>query len=560
MKASLHFLMKILNDSKKLHAVANLSWSRQVLFLVMNIAFLVLQMPTPFVISFIVNGLASPGGFSAVLPLIVLAIVLMFGALIVGAWLRIDAARQTFDGRMRLRLYLLRELMQCHALGFPVKQIGELHSRFTQDMCIIQNLWPAGYVLAVRYILTIIIAVAALFYIDFALTLSIAIFLPVAIIGFRYFGKRLSELSVITQQQFGFSNGILLESISAAQLAIVTGSTDFHANRLHKSEQSLHNALMRSYRWSTLMEVSLGALPLIISAMIWVLGGADVHTGKHTAGDLISFSLVLSILYGPINNLLSLSSAVIVEGVSLSRLLELIQIKKIDIPELNYLPIFEKLQAPAYVELDSLSYERDGKYLFKELSIKIPPGNCAALRGANGSGKSTLMGLIYGSQPTSRSKIRIDGIPLSSFDMVACHQMFGFLPQDVMIFSDTLRNNIVLGRSVSDEFIEILCERLGMIEFLNQWPQQLDTLIEEGGRNVSGGERQRIGLLRTLAVSTPVLLLDEPERNLDGHVLQCLVTYLKEIKKSCTCLLVTHSDIFDEVIDQTINLHAPIGG
>ena len=116
-----------------------------------------------------------------------------------------------------------------------------------------------------------------------------------------------------------------------------------------------------------------------------------------------------------------------------------------------------------------------------------------------------------------------------------------------------MRNNILLGRTISDEVITELCERLGLMNFLYLWPQGLDTSIEEGGRNISGGERQRIGLLRTLLVKSPILLLDEPEQNLDAQVLECLIDYLKEIKQFSTCVLITHSEAFDEIIDHSLN-------
>lgn len=545
---------EIWSDGKRLHSIINFHWLRQFIFLGMNIMLLGLQMPTPFVISSIVNRLANGGAVSGVLPLITLALSLMLGSLIVGAWIRLEATRQALDAAVCLRLHLLCEVMKSHALGLPVQVISELHARFTNDIGAIQNLWPAGRVFVFRHIITIVAAVAALFYIDLILTLTISVFLPIAIICFHYFGIRLSALAEVTQRQNGFSNGVLLESITAAPLAIMSGTDKFHARRLYNSQHSLRNAMICSFRWSIAMDVSLSALPVIISAVIWALGSSDAYKGKHTAGDLVSFALILSILYGPISNLLSLSSAVIVEGVSLRRLLELMQEATGKTTALAYMQAFHQTEKPASIKLDALIYERDGVRLFNDFSVVIAPGNCVALRGANGSGKSTLIELIYGSQPTLASKIFINGIPLSILDIETRHRIFSFLPQDVMVFSDTLRNNIALGRPVTDENIKALCERLGMLDFIHQWPQQLDTWIEEGGRNISGGERQRIGLLRTLVLRTPILLLDEPEQNLDLKTLRCLVAYLKEIKESCTCLLVTHSDVFDEVLNQTIEI------
>lgn len=550
-------LWQIWSDSQRLHALVNIPWSRQSMFIGVNITLLALQMPTPFVISSIVNRLSSANNLSVVLPLITMALALMLGALLVGAWLRFEAIRQTLDATVSLRLYLFREIMQSHALGLPVREISELHARFTQDIGAIQNLWPAGRIFALRQILTIVIAVAALFYIDLKLTLTIAIFLPLAIISFRYFGRRLSILAAAAQKKFGESNGVLLESITAAPLAIMSGTDGFHIQRLGESQKKLREALVHSHRSVITMEVCLGALPLIISAIIWIIGGTDVHDGKRTAGELVSFSLVLSILYGPINNLLSLSSGVIIEGASLARLLQLIQegptMKKYNV--CNSSQINFGMETAASLEIQDLTYARGDECLFNRLSAKFTPGSCVAFRGANGSGKSTLIGLLYGSEPALNSKIIVNGYPLSNLNIATRCELFSFLPQDIILFNDTLRNNILLGRTISDDVITALCERLGLMDFLYLWPQGLDTSIEEGGRNISGGERQRIGLLRTLLVKSPILLLDEPEQNLDAQVLECLIDYLKEIKQFCTCVLITHSEAFDDVIDQTLNLN-----
>lgn len=557
MRALARSFREIWSDSQHLHSIVNIPWSRQAIFLGMNFLLLAFQMPTPFVISYIVNKLPVTNDLSLLLPLVILALGLMLGALLVGAWLRLEAIRQALDATVRLRLCLLRELMQSSALGMHLQEISELHARLSQDIASIQNLWPAGRILALRQIITIGVAIVALFYIDLKLTLTIAIFLPIAIICFRYFGRRLSIHAAAAQKQFGSSNGVLLESIAAAPLAVMSGTDAFHIQRLSTSQKNLRDALGCSHFSIISMEACLGALPLIISAIIWLLGGGGLHNGKHTAGDLVSFSLVLSILYGPINSLLSLSSAVIIEGASLARILQLVKevstLKKSTITS-NF-PLIINTEKAASLEIQDLTYARNGEYLFNHLSIQVAPGNFAILRGANGSGKSTLLSLLYGAEPIFASKIIVNGYPLSSLDMSTRKVLFGFLPQDIMLFNDTLRNNILLGREISDEKIFALCERLGFMDFLYLWPQGLDTSIEEGGRNISGGERQRIGLLRTLLVKSPILLLDEPEQNLDAQVLKCLVDYLNEIKQHCTCVLVTHSDEFNEIANQSIDVN-----
>jgi ABC-type bacteriocin/lantibiotic exporter with double-glycine peptidase domain len=115
-----------------------------------------------------------------------------------------------------------------------------------------------------------------------------------------------------------------------------------------------------------------------------------------------------------------------------------------------------------------------------------------------------------------------------------------------------------MGRPISDDQIMQLARELELEEFLRSWPGQLDSAILEGGRNLSGGQKQRLGLLRTLVGSPAIVLLDEPEKNLDHQSLGALVDYVKGLKQRCTCVIATHCSAFDAVVDMTFDFSGKV--
>lgn len=149
--------------------------------------------------------------------------------------------------------------------------------------------------------------------------------------------------------------------------------------------------------------------------------------------------------------------------------------------------------------------------------------------------------------------------PMSGFSVDERARLTGYLPQEILLYSDTLRNNIAMGRPVRDEEILSLAHALGMSDVLGKDDAELDAMLTEAGSNLSGGQRQRVGLLRTLIGRPHILLLDEPEKNLDQQTLASLVDYLRQAKGHCTCILATHCAAFDPIVDQTIDMDSAVG-
>lgn len=566
---------------RQFHALLDFSRSQIFGVLILNVAILCCQLPTPFVVGSIINALGSGGNLLEVLPQVGLALGLMLGVLALSSCEQIVNSRQVLEFALTLRTRMFTDLVDEPSTSKQVElDISDLHSRFNIDVGALVLFWPTGIAAIFRHAITLGLSSAALLYISAPLTLCIAGFLPVAIFFFRRFSRRLSALASMAQASLSGANGILLESLNSAKLAQIHGTRAFHRERLGQALRASSNALHLARICSATMGFALGILPLMVSAVIWIVGGKMVHDSQLTAGNLVAFALILSILYSPINGLFSAASGAIFEWAALSRILEVLNTSSLPPINLNQrsaahstavsipsgcvsdMTLVNEVESIAYVaggieiSLRGLSFSRGTHQLFEDLNLSIPAGSCASLGGRNGAGKSTLMSLIFGAEPALSHRIFLNGVPLSGFTPEGRSKIFGYLPQDVMLYTDTVRNNIAMGRDFSDDVIFALAHDLGISGFLQEWPLGLDTAIQEGGRNLSGGQKQRIALLRALIGWPLILLMDEPEQNLDLQALSGLISYLQCIKHRCTCIVVTHCDAFEQVMDLNINLNS----
>jgi ABC-type multidrug transport system fused ATPase/permease subunit len=517
---------------------------------------LAIQLVMPFIAARVINALISGHGLFDIWAYVTLAILLMLLTLSLATWLQLEAWRQNSGHAQTLIMRMYRQLLNADTHETEYSKQSDLQVRFSNDIGTLAHVWPTGWVFASRQALTIIFASAALLYISWQLTLCIAIFLPLAIFIFSHFSRSLSLLAQDARAGIALSNGVLLESLAAQRLAVVSGTDSYHNDRLRTSLKMMYGKLHQAQMYSSKMGLSLGVLPIIITGIIWFVGGFQIQHRMLTAGDLAAFALVLSILYSPIHGLFTASSAIIFESAALKRILDILRLPKARDCNLNAVPS-NTSDGPASIAIQNLNFTMAGRELFRNFSLNISPSSITAIKGENGVGKSTLLSILFGIYPEYRHKVLIDEKPLSDLEATRTLSI-SYLPQDIMVFSDSLRNNILLGRNIPDDAIRKLACDLELDSFFKCWTGELDSQVHEGGENLSGGERQRIGLMRALIGEPSILLMDEPEQNLDQQSLCALLKYLEKIKPRCTCVVVTHSDIFNYLVDEYIDL-SPTG-
>jgi len=186
------------------------------------------------------------------------------------------------------------------------------------------------------------------------------------------------------------------------------------------------------------------------------------------------------------------------------------------------------------------------------VSLEIPAGQLTVLKGPSGAGKSTIMDLVLGLIPPSRGLIHVDGTDLRDFSLSAWRTRIGYVPQDILLFSDSVRKNVSLGNpKVSDELVRSAIRDAGLSDVIDGLPEGLDTLIGEGGVGLSGGQKQRLAIARALAQDPILLVLDEPTASLDGESAQAVCRTIEGIKHRLCILAVSHEDNLSAIADRT---------
>jgi len=480
---------------------------------------------------------------------------LMLLANVLSTAVQMWASKEAIACAMEMRARMLEVVYGQFTPGSRGPTVSDLHARFGTDVGMIGQLWPVGLALLVRHVLFLLLAIGVLLYISPSLTLGVAAFLPLAVAVFGGFSRRLSGMVTQAQTSASVTNGVLLESLASVAVARPSGADGFHHRRMWQALLDSGAKLHRARRWSLLLALVLGLLPLAVSFGVWIFGAARVHAGAMSAGDLVAFAIALSVLYAPLAGLMSAASSLVYETVAMDRILNVLDGGE-GAQQWGRIPtkLLSLGSGAKAIELRNFRFAYDGRVLFEDFRCFVPKGAFAVLQGRNGTGKSTLLSLIFNAAGPHGTRVLVDGIPVTDVDPENYARLVGYLPQDILVYSDTLRNNIAMGRPIGDAEIVAVAEALQLTAFLDSWPDGLDGVVAESGRNLSGGQRQRVGLLRALVGRPSILLLDEPEKNLDKATLAALVVYLTRHKGQYTCLAATHTGAFDALVDIRIDL------
>ncbi|MEX2450512.1 MAG: ATP-binding cassette domain-containing protein, partial [Rhodospirillales bacterium] len=282
-------------------------------------------------------------------------------------------------------------------------------------------------------------------------------------------------------------------------------------------------------------------LSLITTLLLTTVGALAIIDQKLTMGALIATNMLSGRIMGPMNQLVSQWRTYTGFQQSVDKLGTLFNAAG---ERLESALKLERPNGEIDIEAVSFAYAPGGKPVVNDISLTIKAGGVHALVGRNGSGKSTLLKIIQGLYRPSKGRVLLDGADISQFTRTELAGWMGYVPQDSILFTGTIRDNVVLRKPDADDD-EVLkaAEEAGVHQFVIDLPDGYATDIGESGANLSGGQRQRIAIARALVGDPPVLILDEPSSSLDRQAEQELRRTLVEIGRDRTVIIVTHSPI-----------------
>lgn len=438
-----------------------------------------------------------------------------------------------------------------HILSLPLSffdknRVGEISSRLSADIALLKDTFTTTLAEFSRQIIVIIGSLVILLSTLPTLTFFMLSTLPPVVIVAIIVGRRVRGLSQLRQKKVADSNTIVEETLVGIINVKSFTNEPYETDRYNKTQNEIISASLRSARIQGLLIaiIILGLFGAIV-AVVWK-GALMIQSGELLSGELTSFMLYSVFLGGSIAGIASFYTKLQSAVGAVQSIFSILDEKR-ESSSLNSSEIKSALESEDEIDIEfkniSFSYPtRDNVKVFENVSFSIPFGQKIAIVGKSGIGKSTLTQLLLGFYTPQEGEIFLNGHPTSSVHLRDLRKLIGFVPQDTILFGDTIRKNIAYGNTnaTEEEIIEV-ARQAHAIEFIEGLPKGLDTTVGERGTQLSGGQKQRIAIARALLKKPRILVMDEGTSALDNTSEKVITDFISTIK-GMTIITIAHRD------------------
>ncbi|PRX35723.1 ATP-binding cassette, subfamily B, MsbA [Orenia metallireducens] len=434
----------------------------------------------------------------------------------------------------------LYQHLQSLSLDFYTKnKTGEIMSRTTNDVGKLEGAIASGAIGIFSQMFTLLGGIGKLLYDNWSLTLISFFLFPVIGYVIDVFNKRIRKVSKRAQVKIGNLSDVLQETISGIRVVKSFGREEYEYDRFEEENYANFRAnLKNSQLKATLTPVTefLAAMSFIV--VLWY-GGRQVIAAKMTPGELVGFFSLLMYITNPLKSITRLSGTIQGALAAAERIFEIIDIQP---------TIKDKVGARELTEVDGyihfkdlvFSYNNDELALDK-INLKAKPGQVIALVGSSGAGKSTLVNMIPRFYDPDSGEITIDGVDIRDITIKSLRDKIGIVPQETVLFSGTIADNILYGRlDASEEEIIKAAKAANAHDFIEAFPEGYESEIGERGAGLSGGQKQRIAIARAILKDPSILILDEATSALDTESEALVQDALDRLMKNRTTFVIAH--------------------
>jgi ATP-binding cassette, subfamily B, bacterial MsbA len=419
------------------------------------------------------------------------------------------------------------------------KHSGKYLSNFTNDTTILFTILTGVVVTLFKEIFTLIALLGLMFYHDWQLSLLATIMIPIAAISSKNIGKKMGKKVHVSLEASDKFMKFLSEIIKGSWLIKI----------YQKEEDELKKiSIIIDERFKAIRKVEqtrLGAGPImeIISAIaiaiVVFFAGYRSMQGAITLGEFVSFLAALMLAYQPVRALAGINVG-IQEGITAAKRIYEIIDQKNEIYNDENAPSLKLRNATLEFKNISFTYP-DGTHALKNLSAKIEGGRKVGLVGISGSGKTTFLNLIPRFFNLEHGTILIDDQNINTINLNSLRKEISIVSQDVILFDDTIRSNILYGNaSASDDAIINACKFAAAQDFIEKLPNKYETIIGENGIKLSGGQKQRLSIARAILKDSPIILLDEATSSLDSESEAVIQKAIENLTKNKTTIIIAH--------------------
>lgn len=445
-----------------------------------------------------------------------------------------------------VRSMLFRKFQKMPLSYYDRQQTGTVMSYITNDVSAMQSAIVDNLIELVTESSILIGSLAMMIYLDWKLSLLTLMTIPLVGFAMKIFGRKLKRSSTVIQERAAEITSLLQESISAIRVVKSFVRETYEIRRFEEQNWKNFQAAMKNVKLTSLLTPTVEFLAAIAVTFIVWFGGYEVVNEVITAGELVAFLTYAVNLANPVKRLSRVYAAIQKAMAAADRVFEVMDLdeKITDVPGAKPLPPIK-----GQVEFKDITFSyKEGQPALQHISLKAEPGQMIALVGPSGSGKSTIANLIPRFYDVDSGTISIDGHDIRQVTADSLREQIGLVPQETMLFSTTVMENIRYGRlDATDEEVVEAARAANAEEFIKDLPEGYDTKLGERGLNLSGGQRQRLAIARAILKNPRVLILDEATSALDTESEKIVQDALDKLMVGRTSFVIAHrlSTIFN---------------
>jgi len=423
---------------------------------------------------------------------------------------------------------------------FAHRKTGEILARISYDVTLVQSAVSTSVTALMRDTMTIIFLIGVIFYQDYLLALIAMAVFPLVIYPILRFGRKMRSATFDGQVVMGQMSSLVEETIGGIRVVKAFGMEDYEQGRFRSLIGGFMKHQMRVFRVNALSFPIMELVAGFGIAGVLLYGGLRVASGEATAGTLMSFLAAVIMLYEPVKRLSGANNQIQQGLAAAERIFDVLdeEVAVQDVENAKKLPDFSKSVQFRSVQL---SYSGSSKPVLSGINLEVKAGEVVALVGRSGAGKSSLANLVPRFMDVSEGQVLVDGHDVREVTQASLRQQTALVTQDVVLFNDTVLNNIAYGHVDIDKArVEEIAKAANAHEFISKLPQGYDTMVGERGVILSGGQRQRLSLARALLKDAPILILDEATSSLDTESERLVQQAIDRLMKGRTVIVIAH--------------------
>lgn len=442
-----------------------------------------------------------------------------------------------------MRRDVYKKLLSMPMTFFTEKRVGELSSRISSDLSQIQDALSFTLAEFLRGIFTLIIGLAFIFWISAKLALVMLAVVPVIAVLAVFFGIRIRNMAKKAQDQLAESGTIVQETFQGISIVKSFTSEFFEISRYTKSVFSVVETAIRNARFKgAFISFMIFSVFGTIAFVMWV-GAKMIQTGELTTGLLTMFVIFSVFVGGTFAGFADMFSQLQKTLGATQSVREILRSEG-EAVELDNYPVHADYRLQGQVSFDQVAFSypsRKDVAVLKDISLQANPGEQIALVGPSGAGKSTIASLLLRFYEPDSGAIRFDGRQAKDFPLSQLRKQMAFVPQDVVLFGGSIRENIAYGKfDATDAEIFNAAKKANADEFIRRFPEGYATVVGERGIKLSGGQRQRIAIARAILKNPAILILDEATSSLDSESEQFVQEALENLMRNRTSFVIAH--------------------